>query len=76
MAKENDDIICDKCPARPVANYQKVWVRWSMTKGGSYSKHPNYNDARDLNDMDEPTGDDNVHVCAAHEEELLNGEFF
>lgn len=65
---------CDHCKKRAVVNYQKVWVRWEMTRDGGYAKEPDYDGARVLNDNDEPVGEDNVHVCAEHEQKLLDGE--
>lgn len=70
------DKTCDYCKKAPVANYQKVWVRWGMTKNGDYSKEPDYHDTGKLNDWDEPTGENNIHVCEKHEEELLNGDLW
>lgn len=63
---------CNYCTRAPIANYQKVWVRWGMVKG-KYSKEPDYHDVGKLNDWDEPTGENNVHVCAKHEQPFLNG---
>lgn len=65
---------CDHCDKPAVANFQRVWVRWEVRRNGDYSKHPSYEGARQLNRNDEPTGDDNIHVCAEHEEKLLDGE--
>lgn len=65
---------CKYCDNPPVANYQKVWVRWAMTKAGDYQKHPNYEGAYYLNKYDEPTGENNVHVCKEHEEKFLDGD--
>lgn len=65
---------CDYCKAKPRASYQRVWVRWAMTRNGDYVKNPSYEGARELNDWDEPVGEDNIQVCPKHEEELLNGE--
>ena len=65
---------CNFCKKEPVANYQKVWVRWAMTKKGDYARTLDYQGASDLNDNDEPVGEYNVHVCADHEELFLDGE--
>lgn len=65
---------CDFCSKKPIANYQKVWVRWVMTPDGDYASKPDYNGASELNDMDEPTDGNNIHVCKKHEEKLLNGD--
>lgn len=65
---------CDHCDKQAVANFQRVWVRWGVNPSGSYSKLPSYEAARELNRNDEPTDENNIHVCADHEEKLLDGE--
>jgi len=67
---------CDYCDKQAVANYQRLWVRWNITPRGYAVKPMSWKDgkARDLNDIDEPTGENNIHVCARHETALLNGE--
>lgn len=68
---------CNHCELPAVANYQRVWVRWNVQKDGSY-KDATYptkeGGAYRLNDIDEPTEENNIHVCATHEEKLLDGE--
>lgn len=64
---------CDYCSKPAVANYQKVWVRYAVDKNGDYGKRENTGDWEGhLND--DPSGDDNAHVCKTHEGPWLNGE--
>jgi len=65
---------CNYCDKVAVANYQKVWVKWAITPQGDYAKEPDYDGARELNDREEPTGEDNIHVCEEHEQRLLDAE--
>lgn len=67
---------CDHCDKPAVANFQKMWVRWKVYRNGDYSKtaRMDYDAVAKMNEWDEPTGENNIHVCAEHEEKLLNGE--
>lgn len=65
---------CNYCKKVATANFQKVWVRWGIDKKGNYSNEPDYLLTGKLNEWDEPIGEDNIHVCDKHEEELLDGE--
>ena len=62
---------CDYCKKPPVANYQKIWVRWAINRSGEYSRLASYTKVYEMNEWDEPVGDDNIHVCRDHEKELL-----
>lgn len=63
---------CDyhsECGKDATCNYQKVWVRYSLNKDGDYGARK-YND--ELNE--DPSGDDNIHLCKEHEQKMLAGE--
>ena len=60
---------CDYCNKPATVNYQKVWVKWNIDKKGNYSKN-----FKTVFDIDEPVGDNNVHLCGEHEKKFLKGE--
>jgi hypothetical protein len=60
---------CNYCNRNAVANYQRVWIRWDVDKNGNYSK-----DYTEQFEMQEPIEENNLHLCAKHEEDLQNGE--
>ena len=62
-------IKCDYCEKPAVRNYQKVWVSWVII-GNGYSKEPKFEGMR----IEEPTGEDNIHVCREHEKLFLEGK--
>lgn len=51
------------CPKPAVKNYQKIWVRYGVNpKTGAYSKR-----CKILGmEIEEPTGEDNLHFCKEH----------
>jgi len=72
MKNSSNDITikCDYCEKPAVRNYQRIWVSWKVyQKDGSYSKNP-----RLELDVEEPTGENNYHLCEEHEEQFLNGD--
>ena len=58
---------CDKCNGTAVANYQKVWKRFDIDKDENYRE----DDMFDPLDIEEPVGEDNLHLCRDHEKEFL-----
>ncbi len=60
---------CDHCNEEAIVNYQKVWVRYKIKKGGSYESDKRFNGC-DI----KPTYDDNFHLCQKHEKEWLDGK--
>lgn len=71
MKEENEDIIvkCDFCDARAVANLQKIWVKFKVSKDGRYKRDRTF----DGTDFDGPDGEDNIHLCKKCEEKWLEG---
>jgi hypothetical protein len=61
---------CDICGKEAIVNYQKVWTRYDV-KDGDYFVDNTF-DA--IDDIAEPTGDDNRHFCRKHEIQWLAGE--
>lgn len=64
---------CDFCEAPAVANYQKVWVRFAVDEAGDYGLREN-SGWWDSHINDDPSGDDNAHLCAEHEGPWLAGD--
>lgn len=64
-------IKCDYCNKPAVRNYQKIWVSFFIRnkEREEYSKNP-----RPEYDVQEPNGEENVHVCEKCEERWLNNE--
>jgi len=60
---------CDYCDNEAVVNYQRVWISWKIMKDGNYSRR-----FKEEFDLEEPTEDNNVHVCHLCEERWLNNE--
>jgi hypothetical protein len=61
---------CDYCKKKAVANYQKIWVRWEI-KNDDYAKEPDWEAGMNI---EEPTGENNVQVCAEHEKKFFIGK--
>jgi len=61
---------CNYCKKRATRNYQKVWVVWKVMKDGGYSKEFEYKGC----DIEEPTGEDNVHACDKCGDRFERGE--
>ena len=55
---------CDYCDSPAIANYQRIWVRYSVSLNGDYGRRMYQGQ---LNEDDEPTDENNVHVCKRHE---------
>jgi hypothetical protein len=60
---------CDYCNQKAHVNYQKVWVRYKVKKDESYELDGGFNGC-DIG----PTNEDNLHLCAKHESEWLEGK--
>ncbi len=60
---------CDYCNEKAIINYQKVWVRYNITRDGSYEADQNFNGC-DI----EPTYENNLHLCRKHEIKWLEGK--
>jgi hypothetical protein len=52
---------CDYCDKEATYNYQKVWKKYKVLNKG-------YEEISDFDPMDieEPTGEDNYHLCYDH----------
>ena len=59
---------CDFCKRGAVVNYQKTWTKYNIVNEDYQKKDI------DALDIEEPTGEDNLHLCKKHEEVFLNGE--
>ena len=58
-------ILCDKCSAPAVVNYQKVWAKYPIFNG-------EYQAAEVMSEWEASCQlEDNVHLCAEHEQEWL-----
>jgi hypothetical protein len=55
---------CDRCGRRAVANLQRVWTVSMINEDDGYG------DPHAQFDVEEPTGDDNLHLCRRHAEGL------
>lgn len=62
-------VTCDYCDKPAVANFQKLWTKFRVSKDGDYRKLNNWSDKSDYIDED-----DNVHVCREHETQWENGD--
>jgi hypothetical protein len=69
--KATHDIECDTCGAPAAFNFQKVWTVFKVTDDGGYQKLD-----VDPMDFEEPTDEDNEHLCAtcAKEQFGFDGE--
>lgn len=57
---------CGFCDKPAVVNYQKTWLRFVII--GEDYQSPTIEP-----DIEEPTGEDNVHLCVDHEMKWLEG---
>jgi hypothetical protein len=53
-----------------VVNFQKIWVKFIIDKNGEYKQDNNFYGA----EFEQPTEEDNVHLCKRHLKEFLKGE--
>lgn len=51
---------CDFCNKPAAYKLQKMWIRWIHTNSGEYKK------PKLLFEADEPTGENNLHLCEKH----------
>ena len=56
---------CDYCRKKAKWNYQKVWKKYTLTNDG-YFLDQTFDGCR----LEEPTGEDNYHLCDDHAEML------
>jgi|GEM_PF-1303296 hypothetical protein len=68
--KNKHYIKCDYCKAKAVVNFQKIWVKFIIDKNGEYKQDNNFYGA----EFEQPTEEDNVHLCKRHLKEFLKGE--
>ncbi len=61
---------CHFCDLRAITNFQKVWIRFVVDKNDNYREDKNFSGG----DLEEPIGDDNLHLCKEHSEKWLNGK--
>ena len=57
---------CEVCRKPATSNFQKVWEEFAITPRGRYLR-------RGVLPDQDPGGEDNVHVCAAHRRAWLDG---
>ena len=57
---------CDYCKKKAIVNVQKVWVAWTINND-KYS-------SSEILDVEEPAGDENLHLCEKHYQKFLEGE--
>ncbi|MBI4920074.1 hypothetical protein HY838_02200 [Candidatus Azambacteria bacterium] len=53
-----------------MANYQKIWAKFKIDKNGMYKKISTF----DALNIEEPTGDSNLHLCLKHEKDWREGK--
>lgn len=58
---------CDRCDETAIVNYQKVWKKFDINKDEDYFENKEFEPL----DIDEPTGDDNLHFCKEHDDMFM-----
>lgn len=60
---------CDYCEEDAIVNYQKCWKRFLIDESEDYELDEHF----DSSEIQEPTGQDNLHLCKEHEQKFLDG---
>lgn len=61
---------CDFCDLAAIANFQKIWTKFTIDNNGEYRKDKNFRGS----DLEEPVGEDNIHLCKKHLDKWLKGK--
>ena len=68
----NNSIKCDFFSNNATVNYQKIWVRFKISKDGNYKEDNKFNDA----DFEHPIENDNVYLCRKRNKDWLEMKIY